>query len=133
MKVLAIDYGTRTLGLAMWESSLSFPLPKKPIRVKNDDEALAVLCGMVVAEAVDRLLLGLPGERDPGKSWIVRKIRAFGKRLEETSGVPVELVPEAYSSQEAARVSTRPAADDAVDSIAAANILQRWLEQCARA
>ena len=93
MKVLAIDYGTRTLGLAVWESSLSFPLPKKPIRVKNDDEALAVLRAMIGAEPVDRLLLGLPEERDPGQSWIVRKIRAFGPRLEEATGIPVEWAP----------------------------------------
>ena len=79
-----------------------FPLPKKPIRVKNDDEALAVLRAMIGAEPVARLLLGLPEERDPGQSWIVRKIRAFGPRLEEATGIPVEWVPEAFTTREAA-------------------------------
>jgi len=133
VKVLAIDYGTRTLGLAVWESSLSFPLPKTPIRVHNDDEALVILRALVGAEPVDRILLGLPGERDPGKSWIVRKIRAFGRRLEEAAGIPVEFVAENFSTREAAGISSRPPADDTVDSLASANILQRWLEKCSPA
>lgn len=133
MKVLAIDYGTRTLGLAVWESSLSFPLPRPPLRVRNDDDAVACLVALLKEEPVDRLLVGLPAERDEGKSWIVRKVRAFGRRLEEAAGTPVEFVSEAFSTREASALSPRPESDDTVDSLAAAGILGAWLETCARA
>jgi len=133
MKVLAIDYGTRTLGLAMWDSALSFPLPKAPLRVRSDDEAIEALRAFVKAESVDRLLVGLPSERDRGKSWIVRKAHAFGLRLETVTGVPVEFVPEAFTTREAEALSPRPAGDDTVDSLASARILEAWLASCPRA
>jgi putative Holliday junction resolvase len=133
MKVLAIDYGTRTLGLAVWESSLSFPLPRPPLRVLNDDDAVARLAVLLKEEPMDRLLVGLPRERDAGRSWIVRKVREFGRRLGETTGIPVEFVPEAFTTREAAALSPRPESDDTVDSLASAKILEAWLASCPRA
>ena len=133
MKVLAIDYGTRTLGLAVWESSLSFPLPRTPLRVRNDGEAVARAAALVKAEPVDRLLVGLPSEKDEGKSWIVRKAKEFGRRLEEATGIPVEFVPEDFSTREAAVLSPRSEGDDTVDSLASARILESWLASCPRA
>jgi RNase H-fold protein (predicted Holliday junction resolvase) len=119
--------------LAVWESSLTFPLPRTPLRVRNDDEAVARLAALLKEEPVDRLLVGLPQERDVGRSWIVRKARAFGRRLEEATGVPVEFVPEAFTTREAAALSPRPEGDDTVDSLASAKILEAWLASCPRA
>ena len=129
MKILAIDYGTRTLGLSGWDSGLSFALPKPPLRVRSDDEALARIQVLLRDDPVERIILGLPQVADPEKSWIVKKIRLFGRKLEEATGVKVEFVPENFSTREAAARSTRDENDDTVDSLAAARILDAYLKK----
>ena len=130
MKILGIDYGTRTLGLSGWDSSLTFPLPKPPLRVQNDREALARIKALLREDPVDRIVLGLPQTPDPEKSWIVKRIRAFGRALEEATGVPVDFVSEDFSTREAAAASPRNETDDTVDSLAATRILETYLRQC---
>lgn len=130
MKILAIDYGTRTVGLAAADTAVPIPLPRAALTVRNDRDALDQVLRVLREEPYDLVLVGLPAAKDPERSWIVKKARAFTERLKEASGLPVEMVDETGTSREAASRLRPGAPDDAVDSGAAALILESWLARC---
>ena len=83
----------------------------------------------------EALVVGLPLTLDGGEQAITRGARAFAGELGQRSGLPVHLVDERHTSQEAARrfagqrasgnARRRDAAN--LDSLAAAVILETWL------
>ena len=130
MKILAIDYGTRTLGLAAADTAVPIPLPRAALTVRNDRDAIEQVLRVLREEPYGLVLVGLPAAKDPERSWIVKKARAFADRLREASGRPVEMVDETLTSREAAARLRPGAPEDAVDSGAAALILESWLARC---
>jgi putative Holliday junction resolvase len=85
----------------------------------------------------DTLLVGLPLMLDDSEQRASRAARAFAGDLEQRYHVPVILVDERHSSQEAAqRFAARRAGGAArrkhaatLDAVAAEIIVERWLEQ----
>jgi putative Holliday junction resolvase len=130
MKILAIDYGTRTVGLAAADTAVPLPLPRRALTVRNDRDAVEQVLQVLRGEPYGLVLVGIPAAKDPDHSWIVRKARAFADRLREASGLPVETVDETLTSREAAARLRPGAPEDAVDSGAAALLLESWLARC---
>jgi putative Holliday junction resolvase len=130
VKILAIDYGTRTVGLAAADTAVPIPLPRAALAVRNDRDAVEQVLRVLREEPYGLVLVGLPAARDPERSWIVRKARAFADRLREASGLPVEMVDETGTSHEASSRLRPGAPEDAVDSGAAALLLETWLARC---
>lgn len=118
MKLLGVDYGLRRIGLAISEGTFATPLGK----VDSLDDVVRVAS----EHRVEKIVVGLPGPRD-------EKIRGFGTRLAELSGIPVEYVDETYSTRQAMRdmiaAGSGPKARRAeIDQNAAAVILQGYLD-----
>ncbi|HEY0180349.1 MAG TPA: Holliday junction resolvase RuvX [Dokdonella sp.] len=129
--VLAFDYGTRTIGVAVGN------------RISASARALTTVANgdwsrldAVVAEwRPDRLVVGLPLARDGGEQPTARAAREFAAALERRYARPTDLVDERLSSREAAgRFAARRAAGlakrkhaDAIDALAAEVILETWL------
>lgn len=135
--VLGFDYGARRIGVASGNriSQSARPLP-----------ALIAQKGQPDWQRIDALLaewkpgamvVGLPLTLDGGEQAITRGARAFAAALGARSGLPVHLVDERHTSQEAARrFAAQRAAGSArrrdaenIDSLAAAVILESWLTQ----
>ncbi len=130
VKILAVDYGTRTVGLAAADTAVPVPLPRAALTVRNDRDALDQVLRLLREEPCGLVLVGVPAVKDPERSWIVKKARAFADRLREASGIPVETVDETLTSREAAARLRPGARDGAVDAGAAALILEVWLARC---
>lgn len=130
MKILAIDYGTRTVGLAAADPAVPVPLPRPALTVRSDRDAVEQVLRVLREEPFSLILVGIPAARDPERSWIVKKARAFADRLREASALPVETVDETLTSREAAARLRPGAPDDAVDSGAAALLLEAWMARC---
>ena len=85
----------------------------------------------------EALVVGLPLTLDGGEQAITRGARAFADALGTRSKLPVHMVDERHTSQEAARrFAAQRAAGSArrrdagnIDSLAAAVILESWLTQ----
>lgn len=133
--VLGFDYGARRIGVASGNriSQSARPLP---ILMVNAGEPDWMRVDALLAEwKPDALIVGLPLTLDGGEQKITQAARAFAGALGERSGLPVHLVDERHTSQEAARqfasqrkagaARRRDAAN--IDSIAAAVILEGWL------
>jgi len=134
--VMGFDYGARRIGIAVGNA------------ITNSARAVDVLIngergpdwhrlGTLLREwHPDALLVGLPLKLDDSEQHNSRAARAFATELEQRYGLPVRLVDERHSSQEAAqRFAARRAGGAArrkdaaaLDAVAAEIIVERWLE-----
>lgn len=125
MNILAIDYGTKRIGLAWVNEDLGVVLPYGIIHNKNAGGKNLELIKLIKTERVQKVVIGLPlgleGEENPN----TKKIRAFAESLAKEIALPVEFVDERFSSYEAdsmGGVATR-------DEKSAMVILQAYLAE----
>ncbi len=121
--VLAVDYGTKRLGLAVTHSSLALPL--EVIEYQDPQEAIDRIAKICLEHKVSIIVLGL------SENVMAEKTRNFGRILENNIDLPIDYVDETLSSSEVRKrfkhrkkhVGSRP-----IDHYAAALILQEWLD-----
>lgn len=121
MVLLSIDYGKSRIGLAIAVKSIV--LPYKTLKNKDQKEVIAKIKQICKKEKVDKIILGLPG----GK--LVPEIKGFGKKLEKMVRLPVTKVNEVMTSWEAEKKIGKVKDKEKIDQIAAALILQRYLDE----
>jgi putative Holliday junction resolvase len=132
MRWLAIDHGTKKLGLAFSDELeiLASPFAVWPQEEVRTLERLTRLCR---EEGVQALALGLPRHKDGAESATAPAARAFGEDLAIRTGLPVRFVNEHLSSAEAERLlrerGVKPEKRKAMlDAAAAAVILAELLD-----
>lgn len=103
MRWLAIDHGTKKLGLAFSDELeiLASPFEVWPQEEARTLDRLARLCR---EEGVQALCLGLPRHKDGAESATAPAARAFGEALAARTGLPLRFVNEHLSSAEAERL-----------------------------
>lgn len=132
-RVLALDLGTRRIGLAM-SDELSLTAQGLPTLVRRNLRWDLEELGRIAAHnGVDRILLGDPrrmnGEQGTQSAWALE----FKVELEANLGMPVQMWDERLTSLEAERMlrgshigkSDRKAA---IDRISAVILLQSYLD-----
>ncbi len=124
MRYLGIDYGKKTMGLAMSDDGAGFAFPRETI--ENGMKTLDVLFTMVQKERVDAVVIGDTRTTLGDENKITKESDRFAHELETHLKIPVHRVREAWSTQEAARYA--PQGQKHNDSAAAAIILQRYLD-----
>ena len=132
MRWLAIDHGTKKIGLAFSDELeiLSSPFEVWPQEEERTLDRLARLCR---EEGVQALVVGLPRHKDGAESATAPAARAFGEALAARTGLPLRLVNEHLSSAEAERLlrerGVKPEKRKLLlDAAAAAVILSELLE-----
>ena len=132
MRWLAIDHGTKKIGLAF---SDELEILASPFEVWPQEEArtLDLLARLCKDEGVQALAVGLPRHKDGAESATAPAARAFGEALAAHTGLPVRFVNEHLSSAEAERLlrerGVKPEKRKAMlDAAAAAVILAELLE-----
>ncbi len=129
----ALDLGKRRIGVAIADGQVSAAYPVGTIQrrsLKRDLEAIGALLG---SRNVERIVVGLPLNMDGSEGSQARDARAFARKLGEALGIPVELYDERLTSFEAEDRLKQASArhmpkKDAVDAVAAAIILEGWLQ-----
>ncbi len=103
MRWLAIDHGTKKLGLAFSDELeiLASPFEVWPQEGDRTLDRLARLCR---EEGVQALCLGLPRHKDGAESATAPAARAFGEALAARTGLPLRFVNEHLTSAEAERL-----------------------------
>lgn len=133
-RILAIDYGTKRIGLAVTDPLNIFASPLTTVSPKDFD---AFLEEYLKTEKVDAFVIGYPVQMNNMASEAVRYINPFVKKLRKTfPDKEIHLVDERFSSQMAMRtmidggVSKKDRQDKSmVDKISASIILQSFLEK----
>lgn len=137
MRFLGIDFGEKRIGLAISDPAGRVAVPLTTLERRNDRSALRQIAEIAREEGVERLVLGEPvgldGERGPN----AERVRRFGERLAELTGLPLELVGEALTTVEA-HERLREAGKDPrkeksrIDALAAQILLQEALDRGGR-
>jgi putative Holliday junction resolvase len=136
-KILAVDYGTKAVGLALFSPGKNpYPLPYTRLDNKSDKELLQELLRVVREEAVTIVVLGVPRLLDGTETTMTREIRAFGEKLAAAlKPVPLYWQDESLSSFEAEERMKSSARYNfkvdprQIDALAAAIILEDFIEQ----
>lgn len=133
MRVLAIDPGTHRLGLALSDPSGTVALPLIVLLRRSEPEDLKALGRIVIENAVEMVLIGLPRMMDGSIDKAARSAQAFGAEVGRTTGLPVEFWDERLTTVAAERFLVEQGKRRAqrrldVDRVAATLLLQGYLD-----
>jgi len=132
-RILALDVGTHTLGLAVTDALGITAQGLETIRRRNKRTDLAALAEVIQRFQVVELVVGLPTRLSGKDSRQTEFVREFAELLRKHFDLPLHLWDERLTSAEAGRVlraseiSIRKRAG-AIDRLAAQLILQNFLQ-----
>ena len=96
--VLAFDYGTRRIGVAVGNSITGQGEALAPISADQDEARFKQITARISEWAPDQLVVGLPCHPDGAEHAMTTKARRFGNQLQGRFGLPVVWVDERYTS-----------------------------------
>jgi putative holliday junction resolvase len=134
-RVLAVDFGTRRIGLAIGNTRdrIAVRLMTLDLAQARSADLVKAVADVAQDEEVTRLIVGLPLNMDGSAGPAARAAQGFGTKLSALTGLPVEYVDERLSSeaaQEAARnASGGKRVRKPIDDLAAAILLQGWFDE----
>jgi len=136
-RLLGLDLGTKTIGLALSDVERQIATPLETIkRVKFGIDAAALL-KIAASHAVAGLVIGLPLNMDGSEGPRVQSTRAFVRNLSVLTELPIVFWDERMSTLAVTRTlldadASRARRAAVVDKMAAAYILQGALDRLGR-
>jgi putative Holliday junction resolvase len=122
MRLLGIDFGSKKIGLALSDERGIMAFPHSVI--PNDERLLHTIEVIVHNEKVNKIVIGHSKNREGSPNKIQEAIEACMLDLTLSLGIPIELEPEQYTTQEAMRIQGK---NNMTDASAAALILNSYL------
>lgn len=98
MRVLAVDFGEKRIGLAVSDETGRVVVPVGAVARASDAQAAEHVVRAAKERDVSRVVVGLPRNLDGSEGLIARRARNFARRLAQVSGLPVDLHGEALTS-----------------------------------
>jgi putative Holliday junction resolvase len=126
--VLALDVGTKRIGLAL--SSLEARLPKPYMTLERDGNFMDKIKQIIKDENVDRLVVGLPRGLDGQSTAQTTSTESFADELASSLNLQIHFQDEAVTSRQAeAELEARkkPYEPGDIDALAATYILEDYL------
>ena len=137
MRILGLDFGSKTVGVAISDPTEFIATGVTIIRRDKEDKlrkTYAAIEEICEENGVEKIVLGCPFNMDGSEGERVRKTREFKENLERRTGLEVVLMDERLSTVEAdelmneARIAGKER-KSLVDKIAATYILQWYLDE----
>lgn len=127
---MGIDYGTSRIGVAVSDQLHITAQPYRVVEADAFDEQVRLI---VLEQDVERIVVGLPTHLKNRNDAAARASIEFAERIRAIAGVPVEMADERYTTAVAQSVLIesgvrREKRKEVVDKVAAAVLLQRWLD-----
>jgi len=98
LTVMAFDFGTRRIGVAVGNTLTCLGQPIKTIAESSSDAAFKAIQGLLQEWQPNRLVVGLPYHPDGAEHEMSAKARRFGNQLYGRFHLPVEWVDERYTT-----------------------------------
>jgi putative Holliday junction resolvase len=133
MRILALDHGTKRIGVAVSDETKTIAQPLEYIPAEPFADFLARLKKLLVEKEVDLVLIGLPRNMDGSYGPAAQKVEAFVAVLRSAITVPIKTWDERLTSAQANRILIqanvrRDKRKGKVDKMAAAILLQSYLD-----
>ena len=130
MQILAFDFGTQHIGVAVGQTVTKTSSPLVILNVAREGKEIWKTISSLIDEwKPDQLLVGKPLNMDGTPSEMMKKVDPFFNKLQKISNIPCELVDERLTSFEAKQLIETQSKDDRVDDLAAKIFLDNWIEQ----
>ncbi|MBS1096259.1 Holliday junction resolvase RuvX [Gluconobacter sphaericus] len=133
-RVLGLDPGSKTIGVALTDVTLMLASPLIGLKRRKLSENAQELAKIVRTQDVGALVVGLPLSLDGSFGPAARAASDWTQALSEKLGIPAGLWDERLSSSAVNRFlikdadMTRGRRAEVVDKMAAAYMLQGWLD-----
>lgn len=132
--IIALDVGTRTIGIARAHSEKGIPSPHSTLSRKGVKKDTAKLIHLMNELQVDVVVVGLPYELDDTEGRSARLARQIGEAIAEQTTAQVHYQDERYSTVVAEEKLIASGYDGrarkkVIDQAAAAVILDDWLNR----
>jgi putative Holliday junction resolvase len=137
-RLLGLDVGTKTIGLALSDVTRSIATPYETIRRTKFTSDAEILVDIVDKMQVGGLIIGLPINLDGSEGPRAQSTRAFARNLAKHIDLPMTFWDERLSTAAVERHlieagASRKRRAEVVDRMAAAYILQGALDRLKRA
>jgi putative Holliday junction resolvase len=133
MRILALDHGTKRVGVAVSDETKTIAQPLEYILTEPFAPFLERLKKLLVEKEVDLVLVGMPRNMDGSYGPAAQKVETFVAVLRGAIAVPIKTLDERLTSAQANRVLIqgnvrRDQRKENVDKMAAAILLQSYLD-----
>lgn len=133
MRILALDHGTKRIGVAVSDEMRIIAQPLEFIPAEPFDGFLARLKQILADQDVEMILIGMPRNMDGSYGPAAAKVREFMAALQNFTAIPLRTWDERLTSVQANRYLTEAevrgkARKEKVDKMAAAILLQSYLD-----
>ena len=129
MQILAFDYGTKHIGIAVGQTITKTSSPLMILNVKQEGTDIwQTICALVDEWKPDRLLVGQPLNMDGTPSDMMKQVNKFYLRLQKETQIECELVDERLTSFEAKQLTESDSKSVRIDDLAAKIFLDNWME-----
>lgn len=136
MRILAVDFGRKRLGLAISDPTGTVAGPLPPIQRKGD-AWWGELHELIRSQEVSELVVGLPRNMDGSYGPAAQICRQFSQDLEKLCGIKPYLLDERLTSKAASNTLREGGLSERqqrgkLDSVAASLLLQVYLQRRGR-
>lgn len=128
--VIAFDYGTKNIGVAIGQSVTKSAQSAPPLKAKDGIPNWPLVEKLLGDWQAKQVVVGLPLNMDGSESELCKRARKFGNRLHGRYGVEVHFLDERLTTREAKSIARDQGytgsnyAENPVDGIAAQLILE---------
>lgn len=138
MRLLALDVGERRIGVAVSDPTGTIARPLCAVERGSREEDFAAIAALVREHNVEAIVVGRPLSLDGTMGPQARRVARYAHALAESLDVPVVHWDERFSTARADEIlrqtrgekaKRRARANGEIDAIAAAVILQSYLER----
>jgi putative holliday junction resolvase len=133
MRILALDPGTKRIGVAVSDETKTIAQPLEWIPAEPFADFLARLKQILVEKEIDLVLIGLPRNMNGTYGPAAQKAETFAAALRSAITVPITMRDERLTTLQANKMMIqgkvrRDKRKDKVDQMAAAILLQSYLD-----
>jgi putative Holliday junction resolvase len=133
MRILAIDHGTKRMGIAISDELRMISTPLEFIPAEPLEDFFRRLKTIIAERPVQLIIVGMPRNMDGSYGPAAEKVKEFITHLKEAVPVPVKTWDERLTSAQANRALIeanvrRDKRRETVDAAAAAILLQSYLD-----
>ena len=135
MRIKGLDYGSKTVGVAMTDALGMTVQPYKTIQRDRESklrQTLSEIAEIVEQYQIKKIVMGLPLNMDDTEGDRAAKTRDFAEKLKLRVAVPIEFTDERLTTMEAEEIldqSGIPRSEQkkVIDQVAAQLILEQYL------
>ena len=133
MKIIGIDYGDVRVGLAVSDMTEFLASGIGTVKITGMNNAVEIVCGKIKEYGCEKIVLGLPVNMNGTFGEKAEKVKVFGEKLKEASGLEVHYVDERLTTVIAHGFMNETGTHgkkrkESVDTLSAQIILQNYLD-----